>query len=83
MPRPPLASLVQIVRHDFGQSLRILGLEHYLLKGIRKPAAGIVLPVDGIAFCTNQVVLSNLAAGTSQAAGQRTFREASDLARPL
>ena len=81
--RPTLASMVQIIRDVFSQSLRILGFDHYLLKGIRKPEAGIVLPVDGLAICTNSAVLSNIVTGCAAAAGQQKFRKAADLARPL
>ena len=81
--KPTLASVCQVVRHVLTKSLHIMGLEHYLLKGFRKPEAGFTLPLDGIACCTNHTVLSKLASCSMAAAGQTKFRKSSDLARPI
>ena len=66
----------------FGKGLQILGLECHILKGIRKPEAGLILPADGLACCTNSTMLRSLASRCLSAAGQTKFRKASDLARP-
>lgn len=81
--KPTLASVCQVVRHVLTKSLHIMGLEHYLLKGFRKPEAGFTLPLDGIACCTNHTVLSKLASCSMAVAGQTKFRKSSDLARPI
>lgn len=81
--KPTLASMVQVVRTVFSKSLHILGLDHYLLRNIQKHEAGLKLSVDGIAICTNQIHLSNLASSCFLVAGQKGIRKAADLARPI
>ena len=55
----------------------------YLLKGIKKPEAGVLLPADGLAVCTSSAIQGNLASSCFSLAGQHKFRKASDLARPI
>jgi ribonuclease HI len=81
--KPTIASVVQVVRLVLRKGLQTMGLEQYLLKGIRKHEAGLLLPVDGIGLCTNFATANSLASCCLQAAGQRRFRKAADLARPL
>ena len=80
--RPTLAALIQVIRFVFGKGLQILGLEHHILKGIRKPEAGLILPAGGLACCTNSTMLRSLASRCFSAAGQTKLRKASDLAPP-
>ena len=80
--KPTLAALIQVIRFVFGKGLQILGLEHHILKGIRKPEAGLILPADGLACCTNSTMLRSLASRCFSAAGQTKLRKASDLAPP-
>ena len=77
-----MASLVQIVRFAVNPRLRIFGLDTYLLKGIRKPEAGLHMPVDGVVLCTDPATLGILTSCTLAVAGQHKFRKSSDLARP-